>query len=443
MADEKISLNKLFEETLKELELGMNDWIKKGSPIGHLFSVPVKNDKGGWGIGPDSPNEIIPHWPDIVNNIFGNQLENLKNLPSLKRAFKKYYESDYPPPRQSYNPDGSPDLIHEIKLLIIDFLGASIIKNNLIEFPQKITLIESASDYLTRKVDIYCSITPLFGPKLDEEIEFSFGKLIPLNWEERVNLLKNKQSNSLNDFLNPVQISVVLNTEALISIVFEKKRERQNTLILPTEIQYLMHNAFQLLRIYDYGILKVLWTDFFLESVSRRYRGSISPQIDNHFFSQASDVYKIDNKSDFVYFFNTFLKSERFEEGELTFIFNRLNEAWLRGRTIDFRVFDYVSILESLLVSANEGEFSFRVSAFVAAYSGKDSANKKEIYKLTKKAYGVRSKVAHCAKKISKKEQLTPEELRKLGKITHPIIRYAMEFGAEDLKKEAMNRLLS
>lgn len=89
MADEKISLNKLFEETLKELELGMNDWIKKGSPIGHLFSVPVKNDKGGWGIGPDSPNEIIPHWPDIVNNIFGNQLENLKNLPSLKKSIQK------------------------------------------------------------------------------------------------------------------------------------------------------------------------------------------------------------------------------------------------------------------------------------------------------------------------------------------------------------------
>jgi hypothetical protein len=51
MADEKISSNKLFEETLDELESGMNDWIKKGNPIGHLFPVPVKNDNGGWGTG--------------------------------------------------------------------------------------------------------------------------------------------------------------------------------------------------------------------------------------------------------------------------------------------------------------------------------------------------------------------------------------------------------
>ncbi|MHB1756463.1 MAG: hypothetical protein ACYCT9_03005 [Leptospirillum sp.] len=439
MSDKKNLLNKLFEKTLCELESGMNDWMRQGNPIGHLFSIPIKNDNGGWQTGPGSPQEIVPNWSNVIEQVFGEQLEKLKVLHVLKNIFQIYFESDHPPPIQSFGPD----LTHEIKLFLIDFLEASIIKNGFIEFPHRTSLINRACDFLTRKVDIYQSSSPLFGLRLDEEIEFNFGKIIPLNWEERVNLLKVKQANMFNQISNSMQIGSVLNTESLISVSFEKKREKKNTLIFPTEIQNLTNNAVQLLRIYDYGVLQVLWTDFFLESVSKRYRGSNSPQIGNQFPPQASEIYKIDNKSEFIFFLNTFLKSERFEERELTFIFNRLNEAWLRGRTNNFRVFDYVSILEALLVSANDGEFSFKVSILIAAFSGIDEESKKNIYNLIRKAYKVRSKVAHCAKEIPLKEQLTLDELRKLGKITHPIIRYAMEHGEADLKDEAINRLFS
>lgn len=439
MSDKKNSLNKLFEETLGELEFGMNDWIRQGNPIGHPFFVPIKNDNGGWQVGPCSPQEVIPDWSNVIDGIFGQKLEKLKVLHVLQNTFQIYFESDHPPPRQSFGPD----LTHEIKLFLIDFLETSIVKKDFIEFPHRTSLISHACDFLTRKADIYQSSSPLFGLSIYEKIEFYFGKVIPLNWEERVNLLKVKQVNMFNKFSNPMQIGSVLNTESLMSISFEKKREKQNTLIFPTEIQNLTNNAVQLLRIYDYGVLHVLWTDFFLESVSKGYRGSYSPQIGNQFPPQASEMYKIDNKSEFIIFLNTLLKSERIEEGELTFIFNRLNEAWLRGRTNDFRVFDYVSILEALLVTANDGEFSFKVSTLIAAFSGIDAENKKNIFNLVRKAYKVRSKVAHCAKTIPLKEQLTPDELRTLGKITHPIIRYAMEHGAADLKKEAMNRLLS
>lgn len=438
MSSKKISLDKLFEEAIDELEFGLNDWIKQNNSIGHLFSAPVKNENGGWQIGPDSPQEIIPQWSNVIEGIFGQKLENLKVLNSLQSIFQIYYESDHPPPRQSFGQD----LTHEIKLFLIDFLEASIIKKDLVEFPHRTSLISRACDFLTRKADIYQSRSPLFGVKLEQEIAFSLGKVVPISWDERVSLIKFKNGIPFNDFQNPMQFGNILNSESLLLIAFKKKREKTNILTFPEEIRNLTNNAVQLLRIYDYGFAKVLWTDFFLESVSRRFRGSTYPHSDNQFYPPASDLYIIDNISDFVGFFNKLLKSERLDEGELAFIFNRLNEAWLRGRTNNFRVFDYVSILEALLVSANDGEFSFKVSTLIAAFSGIDAENKKNIYRLVKKAYKVRSKIAHCAKEIPLKEQLTPDELRTLGKITHPIIRYAMEHGAAKLKEEAMNRLL-
>ena len=110
----------LFENVLDELGTALNQWLHLGHPIGHIFSVPIKTDRG-WEIGPTSPQQVVPHWMEIIEVVFGRELENFKALGELQNKLAKFYNSEFPPPRLSFGPD----LNHEIKLFLCDFLGAS------------------------------------------------------------------------------------------------------------------------------------------------------------------------------------------------------------------------------------------------------------------------------------------------------------------------------
>jgi len=97
--------------------------------------------------------------------------------------------------------------------------------------------------------------------------------------------------------------------------------------------------------------------------------------------------------------------------------------------------------MEALLVSSNQGEFNFRVSTMAAAFTGKTKDEKKEIFQLVRRAYDIRSKVAHCAKEI--KKPLEGNEIEKLGKIVHEIMLFGFTNGIDKVREEAFNRLLN
>jgi len=86
-------------------------------------------------------------------------------------------------------------------------------------------------------------------------------------------------------------------------------------------------------------------------------------------------------------------------------------------RDIPQKITHYMSILECLF-SVDANEIVHKVSERVAQYLGESSAEKLEIYKLVKAAYGIRSAFVHGGT-----NKMSPDQLCELSKKTDDIIR--------------------
>lgn len=226
----------------------------------------------------------------------------------------------------------------------------------------------------------------------------------------------------------------------LLKIRYSKPRSLDKHLSFPSELVYLGNNFKKLLNIYEHGSVRSMSSEYYLNGFSKKNVGAMhsgeTPFPDTIF------PYKIENPKNFQNFININLNtSDSLENHALKLIINRVDEAWNRSRSNEFRVFDYVSILEAILVGSNEGEFRFKTSILTACLGSPKFGPKEELYKLVKKAYDIRSKVAHCAK-VKEKDLPSQDELITLFKLTHFIVREAFEHGREATNKRANEILL-
>ncbi|OFZ31125.1 MAG: hypothetical protein A2622_00545 [Bdellovibrionales bacterium RIFCSPHIGHO2_01_FULL_40_29] len=429
-----VELKEILHRTLKELTSTVNDWLKHSNIPGREFFRPI-NQGSSWQFGTGSP-ELIPQWYDAIEPIFGAKLEKLKIRDELAVKLSPYYNSQSPPPRWSFGDD----ITHEIKILIFDFLRVSKFRDRTIFIDNENGLILDAVDFFTRSADEYFSKIPLLGITLPSETVCENSMLTPLTWDMRVDLFRDN-STGIGGTRDQMYAQRVLEAHTLLTVSVKRPRKAGSAFLMGPDLQIVSTNFIHLLRIYDYGPIFPLWDEHFIKAIGLRSCGRIqSGSLPNSV--SPSNYYSVKDIDNLQKFLNKFMKIDRIDEGPMSFVFSRLTDAWLKGRTENFKIFDYVSILEGLLVTSNEGEFRFRVSVLTAAFIAENTEEKRKIFGLVKRAYDIRSKVAHCAKDFPQKELLTLDELKYLGKITHFVIQYAMEHGLEKLKKDALDRLL-
>jgi hypothetical protein len=437
-----MDLKEKFETELilikDEITTILSNTLKNGKALGKSIPIPEKTDSG-WRTSTDGLVKIYYNWLSIIEGAFGRNLEQLKSKNKLLELLKEFFETpDSSPPRLSTGDDYT----HELKIFLSEVLAQSSIKNSTVLFEDFSLIIEKAFEFFTRNEDEYIVEIPIIGLEIDQPIQLNYGELYSLNWDEKVDLYFERITSGLTaNIFSPLPPQDPTNATTMFKIQYTKTRKSNKALGFPSELKYLEMNFFKLLLIYEHGSVKSTSSYYFLNGFSKKNVGVMHSG--NASFTDAGFPYKIKDPDSFKTFINKNLDAKYDPLGNhaLKLVLNRVDEAWNRSRSNEFRVFDYVSILEALLVGTNEGEFKFRTSILTACLASPKFGPKEELYKLVKKAYDIRSKVAHCAK-VKEKDLPSQDELVTLFKLTHFIVREAFEHGREAINKRANEILL-
>lgn len=127
---------------------------------------------------------------------------------------------------------------------------------------------------------------------------------------------------------------------------------------------------------------------------------------------------------------------------KLDFAIEKLTEISTLPRGNSFQVFDYISICEAIVIGNNEGEFSYKVPLHMTNLTfGLGTLTPNERFKLFRKCYELRSKVAHCSP-VKPKHQVTGDELEHLRLTVQQLCLKALRSGLETLREEALSLAL-
>lgn len=408
-----------LEFLTRKVQEDLTSWIDKGNKLyGQIFYVPIKTENG-YKRGPELFENPVD-WKITLREVYGPQLLSFEHKDFLKQYFKKvvteerYYE--------------------ELEIFLCDFLQSSFDdKYSILEFSNENTL--RAYEYLSSDVIEARVSIPLKNITLVHCLEIENVKIYQLTWEEKVKWLKEDELISKKDRmhsdLNPLNFDGMLELKFYIPgpLGFPP---------LDGNAQRLSLRVLKILQLYDFSGVTGLLQRYDQKRIG--WSNYMSIFSGNSVLSSGSKLV-IDDYNDLEKFITKYLNDERFEQGEMKFVLDRLSEAWPNQRSLEFKVFDYISMLEAILIQNGQSELSFRVSVYTANLFGENKEEKIKIYELIKKAYRIRSKVAHCDYEIKDKDKLSGEEMRRIGKIVHQLIKKALDKGLKELRNDALDSL--
>lgn len=398
--------------------------------VENKFSRPLETENG-FRTSNDNP-DIVVDWFRSLEKIYGKSLEGLENSSELMNHLKIFYQSsDEPPPQLNGG-----DWCFEVKVFLSDILNSYTDAKGKYLIPDSDEIPKVSYQFLTRNEDEYFVDVPLLGIKISKPLKFKHGELIPLNFNQRVDLARERVGH--DDPRSLLLTSRLYSAQTLLRISVKWPRSERSILICPTSLQTISDNTVQLLNAFSYGGIHACFQSFYWSAIGKRGSGTVSNG-SNTFGSQARPT----DEDALIEFLNTHVDEKSLDEHELGFVMNRLSEAWSRQRTNEFLVFDYVTMLEAMLVKSRSLEKSFKVSIYVAHLLAAANEDKKIIFDLIRKAYGVRNAIAHCEASIKERERLSEEELKKLGKIVHTVIRRAFDCGLGKLRSDAKDVILT
>lgn len=432
-AEHKTVLSKIIQCLHSDIQ----NHIKGNNQLtGNIFYRPIKTDNG-YRSGADCPIDTIIDWPRSFENIYGKSFEHCSFFNDLVLHLQPFFESpDTCPPRQNIGGD----YIQEAKLFIFDLMDAFTTTKATYTFPPIDELSSITYKYLTRTEDEYFVEVPLLGIEVSKKLQFSGGELEPIDIEKRIDFMRQRGTGYWRSSQIGANDWTILEATTLLKMKLSWARsEKTQTLMCPLQLQNLCDNTLHLLRIYAYGGAQSCFQSYYVSSLGRQSRGTISSV---NILPHRKSI-PLDNPNDLVIFLDKHLTNKRIEdEHELGFIINRMAETWGSSRTNAFQVFDYVTILEAILVPSSESETSFKVSLYSAHLTAFSKEEKKKYFELIRKAYKVRNSVAHCKSELKAKDRLENEDLKEFGEIVHKIIRRAFNEGVDPLREEAKDLVL-
>jgi len=386
----------------------------------YQFLVP-KKEENGMSISKDY-FENVSIWNHILRDLYGDQLEKF----SLKELLKPYLESIVDN-LHSYYP--------AITILLSEILETGFDEETH-KFSLNDELIELTQNYFEKDMDEYKIIVPLSGMEIDEELILNDLNISPLNWRSRVNLTKDIQVMG-SSFYSEVDSFKYMNSKTALEFRFQEKRPTSFFSVYDRG-QIQVQRVINLLQIFNYSGVRSLGVLYYKKYLKWHLS---STQKERFGFSAAEhETLKISSNSELKNFLSEYMEDDKFENGELKFVFDRLRETWRDKRSSQFMIFDYMSIIEAIIVG-EQGELKFRTSVLASNYLGETREKKRQIYDLLSKCYHVRSKVAHCDYKIGKGKDVSPEELKEMGHLAHMLIKRAMCIGIEKVRTGAMDSL--
>ncbi len=426
---------KLTTKIIKQLSQDVEEFLKSGKLLsGYEFRRPDSKENG-YSIGPDSKLDIVVDWFSSLEQIYSKNFENCSFFSELNEHIKLFYNSECGPPRI----DDDNLCINETKEFVAALIKQETFENTKYNIQSVEAFAKESYANLTRLEDEYFVEVPLIGIEIQHEIKFKNGVFKQLSFDERISFMRERKNSKSTMSRSDIDFNILnAHTVLITSVVIPRNA---NTIrLFPIALQLQLHNILQLTRLFLYGGVHDCFQVYYLNFLGKRQCG-VMGFIDRipHRKNQL-----VENETELSAFLNTNLFEQNFESThELAFIFDRISDIWRRSRSNNYQVFDYVSILEAILIPANSSEISFKVSILTAALISENEIQKKAVFELVRKAYKIRSAVAHCKSEIKAKEVMDVVEIENFGKLVHMVIRLAFNFGVKSLRQRAHLKMLS
>lgn len=416
----------------KTVQSDINDLLKKAPQLPSLpYIIPQQNGENSIKYEANNINTKIA-FSHLFTLLYGESLERLEPTDDLLHLFK------WRPFPEIDDKKQIKFFCHsEILKVLNDLFEGATVRDRVIATDDLEDRLVKTAEFLHSEKLSYRIVVGLSGITLPEHLEVQNIKITTSTWGDRLDYYRtcSEQNFGFHKLSGFDHSQILTKAHSLLEYTCELDKSAKSR---PGDI----HNT----RIANVIALLRLYNPFTIRTVFRSFE-EVRPSDDRHIFPPGSNHFgdakhEVEDVSALRIFIDENLDDSPLISGELGYIHERIRDLNEKGRSNEFRVFDYVSIIESILVGADQGEFTFRVPLYAAAILGKSPEQKKEIHGLLKKGYGTRSKIAHCSK-LKDKHKFSNEELSQLTSFAHNILLLATTEGIETIRTKAQETLLN